>query len=56
MGDREKKMEERDKQVAFLAQLVYKLLIGESISGDELQALENIMAELPDVKAQDFRW
>lgn len=49
-------MDNKDKIIAFLARLVRDLACGRYITDDEMQALDNIIGELPDADAKDFRW
>ena len=49
-------MDNKDKIIAFLARLVRDLACGHYITDDEMQALDNIIGELPDADAKDFRW
>lgn len=49
-------MDNKDKIIAFLAGLVRDLIYEHYITDDEMQALDNIIGELPDVEAKDFRW
>lgn len=45
-----------EKQLAFVVELLFKVIIRNDITDDELQALMNIKDELPDVEASNFRW
>lgn len=51
-------MDERDKIIAFLAHLLQEIICHgtEFISLDDMQALDNIVDDLPEVTAKDFRW
>ena len=49
-------MDDKDKIIAFLAGLVRDLICGNGITSDEMQALDNIIDDLPDVDASEFRW
>lgn len=49
-------MDNKDKVIAFLARLTRDLILGLNITDDELQALDNIIDELPDVDTKEFRW
>ena len=49
-------MDDKDKIIAFLAGLVRDLIHDRYITDDEIQALDNIINELPDVDAKEFRW
>lgn len=49
-------MDDKDKIIAFLAGLVRDLICGYGITSDEMQALDNIIDELPDVDIKDFRY
>lgn len=51
-----KVMDDKDKVIAFLARLTRDLILGLNITDDELQALDNIIDELPDVDTKEFRW
>lgn len=53
---RNKKMDEKDKKLAFIATLLMKKLTDQYISDCELQALQNIIDEFPDVDAKEFRY
>ena len=47
---------DRDSQLAFISGILYSLVTNQTITEDEIQALENIMQELPEVKTADFRY
>lgn len=49
-------MDERDKQIAFLAYLLREIIYCQPINSNDMQALENIIDEFPEVSANDFRW
>jgi hypothetical protein len=49
-------MDEKDKKLAFIATLLMKKLTDQYISECELQALQNIIDEFPDVDAKEFRY
>lgn len=49
-------MDDKDKIIAFLARLVRDLICGYGFTSDELQALDNIINDLPDVDVSEFRW
>lgn len=49
-------MDERDKQIAFLAYLLREIILCQPINSNDMQALDNIIDELPEVSANDFRW
>ena len=45
-----------EDKFAFVVKLLYKVVTNEDVTSYEIQALENIATELPDVKENDFRW
>lgn len=49
-------MDERDKQIAFLARLLREIIYDGHIISNDMQALDNIIDELPEVTGDDFRW
>lgn len=51
-------MDDRDKQIAFLAYLLREIICygPKAIRSNDIQALDNIIDELPDVSSNDFRW
>lgn len=49
-------MDDKDKIIAFLAGLIRKLIHYNGFTPDEMQALDNIIDDLPDVDAKEFRW
>lgn len=44
------------KQVAFLAHLLRENVCCRSINSNDMQALDNIIDDLPEVTGYDFRW
>lgn len=44
------------KQVAFLAYLLREVIYCQPINSNDMQVLENIIDELPEVANNDFRW
>lgn len=51
-----KNINELYKQVAFLARLLAEVIEDGTITSNDMQALENIIDELPEVTTNDFRW
>lgn len=49
-------MEDKDKIIAFLAGLIRDIICCNEITDDELQALDNIIYNLPEVDAKEFRY
>lgn len=49
-------LDPKDMKIAFLAMLVRKLIFGYQVEGTEMQALYNIIDDLPEVDASDFRY
>lgn len=49
-------MDDKDKIIAFLAGLIRDLICDNEFSFDKLQALDNIINELPDVDIGEFRY
>lgn len=47
---------EKEKQLAFIANILLKVITDQFITSNEDQALANICNELPDVEADEFRW
>lgn len=48
--------ERRDKEIAFLARLLAEIIEGGTITSNDMQALDNIIDDLPEVTSNDFRW
>lgn len=49
-------MDEKDKKLAFVVKLLHKVITNNDVTDEEIQALENIASELPEVDETDFRW
>lgn len=49
-------MDERDKQIAFLAYLLREIICCQPINSNDMKALDNIIDDLPEVTGDDFRW
>lgn len=49
-------MDDKDKVIAYLAQLLCKVICDVPVTSSELQALDNIINDLPSVDAEDFRY
>ena len=44
------------KKVAFLTYLLREIICCQPINSNDMQALDNIIDELPEVTGNDFRW
>lgn len=55
-SDDEKSIVELYKQVAFLARLLREIICCQPINSNDMQALDNIIDDLPEVTSNDFRW
>lgn len=49
-------MDEKDKQIAFLAYLLREIIWCQPIKSNDMQALDNIIDYLPKVNGDDFRF
>ena len=45
-----------EEKLSFVVKLLYKVLTNDGVTSDDIQALENIASELPDVDDTNFRW
>lgn len=54
--EEEKSVNELYKQVAFLAHLLREIICCQPINSNDMQALDNIIDDLPAVTDDDFRW
>ena len=45
-----------EEKLSFVVKLLYKIINNEGVTSDEMQALENIVSELPEVDETNFRW
>lgn len=54
--EEEKSIVDLYKQVAFLARLLREVIHDGHITSNDIQALDNIIDELPEVSANNFRW
>lgn len=52
----EKSVVELYKKVAFLAYLLREIICCQPINSNDMQALDNIIDDLPEVTGDDFRW
>lgn len=55
-GEEDKNINEPYKQVAFLARLLREVSYYARFTSKDIQALDNIIDELPEVTNNDFRW